>query len=87
MKGSGKTFGASEMIRGKVKFYDATRGFGFVCRDDGGPDIFVHASAMRRSGVADLAAGDAIEFLAEQDPRGRLFATNLRVLTSRVGGE
>ncbi len=55
------------MIIGTVKYYDDARGFGFLARDDGGPDTFVHRSAL---GGADIAVGDRIQFDVEQGPKG-----------------
>ena len=57
--------------RGAVKFYDAFRGFGFVVPDDGGADVFVHASALARSGLDGLEAGRRVAFRAAEGPRGR----------------
>ena len=45
---------------GTVKWYNAMKGFGFVASDRGGKDIFVHASALKRAGIADLAEGQRV---------------------------
>ena len=56
---------------GTVKFFNHTKGFGFIAPDDGGKDVFVHASALERSGVPPLNEGDKVTFDVEDDPRGR----------------
>jgi CspA family cold shock protein len=62
---------------GTVKFFNAMKGFGFVQRDDGQPDVFVHISAVERAGMSDLNEGDRIEFDIEVDARGKFAAVNL----------
>jgi len=56
---------------GTVKFFDATRGFGFIAPEDGGKDVFVHISAVERSGLPAIAEGDRVSFDLQPDPRGR----------------
>ncbi len=59
----------SERITGTVKWFDASRGYGFVARE-GGTDVFVHQSAIRTEGYRTLAEGQRIEFEVEQGPKG-----------------
>lgn len=66
-----------ERATGTVKFYNATKGFGFISRDDGQPDAFVHVSAVERSGLGGLYEGDQLEFEIEIDRRGKSAAVNL----------
>jgi len=66
-----------EKATGTVKFFNAMKGFGFITRDDGQPDAFVHISAVERSGMRDLAEGDRLEFDIEVDRRGKYSAVNL----------
>ncbi len=63
--------GDGARIEGAVKFYDAARGFGFVVPDGGGEDVFVHASALARSGLDGLDAGQWVVLRAVDGPRGR----------------
>lgn len=58
-------------LNGTVKFFNHAKGFGFIAPEDGSKDIFVHASALERSGVASIDEGDKISFVVEDDPRGR----------------
>lgn len=58
-------------INGTVKFFNHTRGFGFIAPEDGGKDVFVHASALERSGIPPLNEGDKVSFEIEDDRRGR----------------
>lgn len=68
------------MASGTVKFFNAGKGFGFIQPDDGGSDVFVHASALERAGVRALHEGDRVSFEVEEDRRsGKLAATDLRV--------
>jgi cold shock protein len=69
-----------EKATGTVKFFNAMKGFGFVQRDDGQPDVFVHISAVERAGLHDLNEGDKIEFDIEVDARGKYAAVNLSAM-------
>jgi cold shock protein len=69
-----------EKATGTVKFFNAMKGFGFVQRDDGQPDVFVHISAVERAGMQGLNEGDKIEFDIEVDGRGKYAAVNLSPL-------
>jgi len=62
---------------GTVKFFNSMKGFGFITRDDGEADAFVHISAVERSGLSTLNEGDRVEFDLEVDRRGKYSAVNL----------
>lgn len=66
-----------EKATGTVKFFNAMKGFGFIQRDDGQPDAFVHISAVERAGMTNLNEGDRLEFELEVDRRGKYAAVNL----------
>jgi len=66
-----------EKASGTVKFFNAMKGFGFIQRDDGQPDAFVHISAVERAGMSSLNEGDRLEFELEIDRRGKHAAVNL----------
>lgn len=71
------------MASGTVKLYNSLRGFGFILPDDGSPDVFVHVSAIERSGVQELRENDRVTFEVEEDRRsGKLAAVELRVTAS-----
>lgn len=59
----------AERIIGIVKWFNGTKGFGFIERE-GGPDVFVHFSAIRGEGFKNLAEGQRVEFTIEQGPKG-----------------
>jgi CspA family cold shock protein len=67
-----------EKASGTVKFFNAMKGFGFIQRDDGQPDAFVHISAVERAGMPTLNEGDRLEFEIEVDRRGKYAAVNLQ---------
>jgi len=69
-----------EKATGTVKFFNATKGFGFITRDDGQPDAFVHISAMQRANIPSLQEGDRLEFELEVDRRGKTAAVNLSAI-------
>jgi len=67
------------MQKGTVKWYNATKGYGFISPDAGGNDVFVHVSAVERSGLGDLREGDKIAYEIEVDRnRGKSSAVNLQ---------
>ena len=67
-----------ERASGTVKFFNAMKGFGFIQRDDGQPDAFVHISAVERAGMPALNEGDRLDFELEVDRRGKHAAVNLQ---------
>ena len=67
-----------EKASGTVKFFNAMKGFGFIQRDDGQPDAFVHISAVERAGMSALNEGDRLDFELEVDRRGKYAAVNLQ---------
>lgn len=69
-----------ETAEGTVKFFNAMKGFGFISRDDGQPDAFVHISAVERAGMPTLNEGDRVKFDIEVDRRGKYAAVNLQPL-------
>jgi len=66
------------MPSGTVKFFNTTKGYGFIRPDDGGKDVFVHISAIERAGLVAPNEGDKLSYDIEQDRQGRSAATNLR---------
>jgi len=70
-----------EKAQGTVKFFNAMKGFGFIQRDDGQPDAFVHISAVERAGIPTLNEGDRLEFELEVDRRGKTAAVNLQTIS------
>lgn len=69
------------MITGTVKWFNAQKGFGFITRDDGGRDAFVHISAVERAGIAGLREGQKLSFELFADRKtGKMSAANLKVL-------
>jgi CspA family cold shock protein len=67
------------MASGTVKWFNATKGFGFIQPDDGGNDVFVHISAVERAGLGSLSEGQKITFELERDKKsGKMSAGNLQ---------
>ena len=67
------------MTIGTVKFFNTTKGFGFIAPSDGGKDVFVHASAIERSQLTSLVEGQQVSFDLERDQRsGKDSAVNLQ---------
>ncbi|MBT2404214.1 MULTISPECIES: cold-shock protein [unclassified Streptomyces] len=58
------------MATGIVKWFNAEKGFGFIQQDDGGPDVFVHFSAIQTTGFKELAEGQKVEYSVTQGPKG-----------------
>ena len=65
------------MTVGKVKWFNARKGYGFISPDDGGKDVFVHVSALEQSGINYLDEGDSISFEISED-KGKTKAINLK---------
>ncbi|BBH52112.1 cold-shock protein [Fluviispira sanaruensis] len=60
----------SGKINGTVKFFNETKGFGFIKQDNGGPDVFVHFSALSGSGFRTLSEGQKVQFTVTQGQKG-----------------
>ena len=58
-------------ISGTVKFFNSAKGFGFITPDEGGKDVFVHVTAVERSGIGSLDEGMRVSFDTEPDKRGK----------------
>lgn len=65
------------MITGTVKFFNTTKGYGFITPDDGSKDAFVHISAVERSGMSTLTDGQKVTYELEKGRDGKVSATNL----------
>jgi CspA family cold shock protein len=61
--------GLNYMATGTVKWFNGAKGFGFIQPDEGGPDVFVHISAVERAGLRSLNEGQKITYELEKDPR------------------
>jgi len=69
------------MPNGTVKWFNPTKGFGFIQPDSGGADIFVHISAVERAGLSSLNEGQKLSFDEERDPKkGKTSAVNIKAL-------
>ncbi len=66
------------MAQGKVKWFNAQKGFGFIEPSTGGKDVFVHISALERAGISNLAEGQSVSYDVV-DERGKSAAANLKV--------
>ena len=64
---------------GTVKWFNATKGYGFIKPDEGGPDVFVHISAVEKAGYAGLAEGAKLSYELVKGRTGKVSAENLRV--------
>lgn len=65
---------------GTVKFFNQAKGYGFISPEGGGKDVFVHISAVERSGMAGLNEGQKVSFDLEKDRQGRDSAANLKAV-------
>ena len=67
------------MAQGTVKFFNSQKDYGFIAQDSGGPDVFVHISALERAGIRGLVEGQKVTFDIETDRRsGKTAAANLQ---------
>lgn len=69
---------SASLIKGIVKFFNEDKGFGFIKRDDGEKDVFVHINAVHASGIDDIVEGDAVIFDIEDGARGQR-AANIKM--------
>lgn len=67
------------MINGTVKFFNSTKGFGFIAPETGGKDAFVHITALERAGISGLAEGQRVTYDVERGRDGRESAVNLQL--------
>lgn len=67
------------MITGTVKFYNSTKGFGFISPADGSKDAFVHATALEAAGISGLAEGQKVTYDLESGRDGKMSAANLQL--------
>ena len=65
------------MPQGTVKWFNPTKGYGFIAPDTGGKDVFVHISAVQKAGFRSLSEGQKVAFEIEQQQNGRTAAVNL----------
>jgi CspA family cold shock protein len=69
------------MATGTVKFFNSQKGFGFIVQDGGGPDVFVHISAVERAGMSNLKEGQKLSFDVQADSKnGKTAAANLQAV-------
>ena len=69
------------MATGTVKFFNSQKGFGFIVQDGGGPDVFVHISAVEQAGMSNLNEGQKLSFDVQADQRsGKSAAANLKAV-------
>ena len=66
------------MSTGTVKWFNTTKGYGFIQPEDGSKDVFVHISAVERAGMQGLNEGERVEYEAQRSKDGKLSAGNLR---------
>jgi cold shock protein len=69
------------LATGTVKFFNSQKGFGFIVQDGGGPDVFVHISAVEQAGMSNLNEGQKVSFDVQADQRsGKSAAANLKAV-------
>ena len=66
------------MATGTVKWFNTTKGYGFIAPEDGATDVFVHISAVQNSGMTDLQEGQQVEYELEAGKNGKTAAVNLK---------
>ena len=68
------------MPTGTVKWFNTTKGYGFIAPEDGATDVFVHISAVQNSGMTDLQEGQQVEYELEAGKNGKTAAVNLKAV-------
>jgi CspA family cold shock protein len=76
--GGNFAFEGRSMTIGTVKWFNPTKGYGFIQPEDGSQDVFVHISAVERSGIGNLHEGQKVSFDLERGDRGKTSAVNLK---------
>ena len=71
--------GETDVAMGSVKWFDATKGYGFIIPDDGGKDVFVHIKAVQKAGYTNLVEGARNSYELTRDRSGKMSAWNLRI--------
>ena len=71
---------------GTVKFFNDSKGYGFIQPDEGGNDAFVHITAVERAGMRSLRENQRVSYELEQDRRGKMSAVNLQSAEESAGG-
>lgn len=74
-----------KMTTGTVKFFNESKGYGFIAPDGGGNDAFVHISAVENSGMRTLRENQRVSYELQEDRRGKMAATNLKVADDQAG--
>jgi cold shock protein len=74
------TFREDPMATGTVKWFNATKGFGFIAPDDGSKDVFVHVSAVQAAGLSTLKDGQKVQYELERGRDGKTSAGNLKTV-------
>ena len=72
---------------GTVKFFNESKGYGFIAPDDGGQDAFVHISAVEGSGMNSLRENQRVSYTLEEDRRGKMAAVNLKSAEESAGSD
>jgi CspA family cold shock protein len=72
--------GEAAMPTGVVKWFNASKGFGFIVPDEGSKDVFVHISALESTGSSSLLEGQRVEYEMGQDPKGRMSAATIALM-------
>lgn len=67
------------MPKGKVKWYNSEKGYGFIAPDEGGKDVFIHVSALQKAGIRDLKDDQVVTYDLEEGRDGRQSAGNLQI--------
>jgi len=68
------------MAKGKVKWFNTTKGYGFIEPDEGGSDAFIHISSVQDAGLSELVVGQAVEYDMEEAKNGKLCAMNIKLV-------
>ena len=68
------------MAKGKVKWFNTTKGYGFIEPDEGGSDAFIHISSVQDAGLSELVEGQAVEYDMEEAKNGKLCDMNIKLV-------